>query len=250
MVSTARIWSGVSRLWIYLEPQRAVLPGSTPLERARFIVWRPRHPFLGECRLGPRHFWSHRASLGYGTVPGPTLKRPCATFVRLVWRSTNTVVSSDRLSNSRGACCLTQTSSLCLFLLILEETSSFRFFSGWSLLCFFRVAIFVLIRWWRMTTWPQFHGHILPFFLLTTFLFMTRCSLNGGVYDKSGDGAFDRLVRRFLINRRTNSNFWTVLVTSLKTIQSELWSQIDLEFDGRQSHWLSFYFFHVRRFRT
>ena len=57
---------------------------------ARFITWRLRRPFCGECRQGPRHFWSRRTSLSYGPTPGTTWKRPYATIVRLVGRTTNT----------------------------------------------------------------------------------------------------------------------------------------------------------------
>ena len=46
----------------------------TLLRGARFIAWRLRYPYLGECHGGPRHFWCHRACLGYGFALGPTLK--------------------------------------------------------------------------------------------------------------------------------------------------------------------------------
>ena len=54
-----------------LEPQRAVPWGSNPPWRARFITWHLRRPFLGECRRGPRHFWSQDLvshSSGWGDV--------------------------------------------------------------------------------------------------------------------------------------------------------------------------------------
>ena len=41
----------------------------------RFIAWRLRHPFLGECQWGPRHFGDCQACLGYGPAAGPTLKK-------------------------------------------------------------------------------------------------------------------------------------------------------------------------------
>ena len=78
--------------WTYLEPQGAVSLALTLLGGVRFIAWRLRHHLLGECRRGPSHFWECRTRLGYGPAPRPTLKRPCATLVRLVGRPTNTVL--------------------------------------------------------------------------------------------------------------------------------------------------------------
>ena len=37
------------------------------------------------------HFWECQACLGYGSAPGPTLKRPSATLASLVGRAPNTV---------------------------------------------------------------------------------------------------------------------------------------------------------------
>ena len=76
VVSASRICSGVSRLWTYLEllglsPSQAL----TLLGEVRFITWSLSHPFLGECRRDPRHFWSCRARLGLGSAPGPDLKK-------------------------------------------------------------------------------------------------------------------------------------------------------------------------------
>ena len=51
----------------------------------------PEAPLLEECRRGPWHFGKGRARVGSGPAPGPTLKRPCATLVRLVGRRTNTI---------------------------------------------------------------------------------------------------------------------------------------------------------------
>ena len=83
--------SAGSRPW----PASSSLRGPSPqaltlLGGAGFITWRLRHPFLGERRRGPRHFWSRRACLGYGPAPGPTeKKKPWAILVRLVRRPTN-----------------------------------------------------------------------------------------------------------------------------------------------------------------
>ena len=51
-----------------LEPQGAVPQDLILLGRARIFPWCLRRSFLGECQLGPRHFWSHRACLGYSPV--------------------------------------------------------------------------------------------------------------------------------------------------------------------------------------
>ena len=76
---------------ILLEPQVVVHRDLTLFRCARFITWRLRQLFLGECQRGPRHLWECWACLGYGLVPVLTLKKPCSTFVRLVRRTTNTV---------------------------------------------------------------------------------------------------------------------------------------------------------------
>ena len=67
-----------------------LLQALTLLGGAMFSAWRLRRPFLGECRWVPRYFWRCWACLGYGPALGPTLKRPCATLVRSVRRTTNT----------------------------------------------------------------------------------------------------------------------------------------------------------------
>ena len=41
---------------------------------AGFITWRLRHPSLRDSRRSRRYFWKCRARVGYGPVPGPTLK--------------------------------------------------------------------------------------------------------------------------------------------------------------------------------
>ena len=73
-----------------LEPQEAVPQALTLSRGAMLITWRLRHPSLGECRRGLRHFWECQGYLGYSPAPGHTLKRPCATLVLLVGRTTNT----------------------------------------------------------------------------------------------------------------------------------------------------------------
>ena len=54
-----------------------------------FIAWRLRCLSLGECRRELRYFYARQACLGYGSVPGPTSKMPCATFACLVGCATN-----------------------------------------------------------------------------------------------------------------------------------------------------------------
>ena len=47
----------------------------TLLGEARFITWRLRCPFFGECHWGLRHFWSCWACLDYSPAPRPTEKK-------------------------------------------------------------------------------------------------------------------------------------------------------------------------------
>ena len=87
VVSAAQIWLGMfTSLGIPRTPLQAV----TFLRGARFIAWRLRRLLLGECRWVWKHFWNLWVRLSHGPVPGPTLKRPCTTLVRLVERSANT----------------------------------------------------------------------------------------------------------------------------------------------------------------
>ena len=72
----------------------------TLLGGIRFIAWRLRRPFLGVCRRGPWHFWKCQAHLGYDPAPGPTLKSPCATLVRLVGRRINTTNTANWVEKS------------------------------------------------------------------------------------------------------------------------------------------------------
>ena len=62
----------------------------TLLGGVRFIPWRLKRLFLGNYLQGPRRFEECQARLGYDPAPGPTLKIPYATLVRLVGRPTNT----------------------------------------------------------------------------------------------------------------------------------------------------------------
>ena len=58
----------------HLKPQGAVPSGSNSLKEVRFIAW--------QMLMGPRHFWECRACLGYGPMPGPTLKKAlCHTLL-------------------------------------------------------------------------------------------------------------------------------------------------------------------------
>ena len=68
----------IQHLWL----QGAVLPGFNPLRRG--WVYRPalEAPWKGECRWDSRHFWNCLTRVGSDPATGPTLKRPCATFLR------------------------------------------------------------------------------------------------------------------------------------------------------------------------
>ena len=50
---------------------------------ARYITWRMRRPFLEECRRGSRHFWNHRARVGYGPVHGSHYKKGHVPYSRV-----------------------------------------------------------------------------------------------------------------------------------------------------------------------
>ena len=102
-----------------LEPQGAVPQALTLLGGARFIAWRLRPPFLGECRRGPRHFWECRAYLGYCPAPGPTKKWLCAILVQLVGRKTNTdnLQAAWQYQNGISNCYIIPV--FCIFVLLL-----------------------------------------------------------------------------------------------------------------------------------
>ena len=55
-----------------LKTQKAVPPALTLIGGARFIAWRLRRHFLGECRRGPWHLGGYQACLCYSSAPGPT----------------------------------------------------------------------------------------------------------------------------------------------------------------------------------
>ena len=58
-----------------LESRGVFSPALTLLGGAGFIAWRLRCLFLVECQRAPRHFWSSRARLSYGSAPRPTKKK-------------------------------------------------------------------------------------------------------------------------------------------------------------------------------
>ena len=64
---------------ILLKPQRAVPLALTHSSGAWFIAYCVL--FLGECRLGPRHFYAHQAGLGYRSAPGPIFKSLCIKYM-------------------------------------------------------------------------------------------------------------------------------------------------------------------------
>ena len=63
----------------FLRPQGAIPPGLYPLQRGWVY-----------CRGGRRYFWHCRMPVGFGPATGPTLKRPCAIFMRWWDASINT----------------------------------------------------------------------------------------------------------------------------------------------------------------
>ena len=83
----------------------------------RLIAWRLRRLSFGECR---GIFAKCRARMGCGPAPGPTLKRPCAVFLRLVGRMINSRTFSD-LSSKSGVGKLRPHASRCTVLCGLGE---------------------------------------------------------------------------------------------------------------------------------
>ena len=77
---------GSGRVWfvsgLTSNHRGGVLQALTLLGGVRFIAWR---------LTGHEAFWSRRTFLSYRPAPRPILKRPCATLVRMVGQSTNTV---------------------------------------------------------------------------------------------------------------------------------------------------------------
>ena len=65
---TIRVWRSSSLRGLFL---RALIL----LGEARFIGWRLRRSFLGECRRNPRHFYECQACLGYSHALRPTLEK-------------------------------------------------------------------------------------------------------------------------------------------------------------------------------
>ena len=92
------LMSHVLRL-VVLEPQRAIPQALTILREARFIAWRLRCLFLGECQWELRHFWSCWAT---PQCPDPPKKRLCATIVRLVGCTKNTEFYSSSIQFTSG----------------------------------------------------------------------------------------------------------------------------------------------------
>ena len=62
--------------------------------RVWLIAWHRGRPSLGECWRGPKYVKKCPARVGYGSAPGPTLKRPCTILIRLVGRMTNSTLSN------------------------------------------------------------------------------------------------------------------------------------------------------------
>ena len=78
---------------------RAVPSDTNPPWRGEVYRLAPEVPLF--MRRGPRHFWRHRVSLGYGPAFEPTLKRSCAVLIRLVGRMTNTKYAKSAVCRSK-----------------------------------------------------------------------------------------------------------------------------------------------------
>ena len=95
----SNLWAvlpGVPRHWRFPPASGgAIPPGLYPLRGGCCLT--PEAPQKGECRRGRRYFWSCRTRVGFGPAIGPTLKRPCAIFVRWWDATIKTEVYADAL---------------------------------------------------------------------------------------------------------------------------------------------------------
>ena len=115
---------------ILLEPQQAVIQTLTLSGGARFVTWRLRRTFLGECQRGSRYFGEIRACRGYG--PSHTFKKAMSTFACLVGHSTNTL-------NIDNCCATTQQF---VYLIVYFAHHPFILLQTDGLLWYFRMDIF------------------------------------------------------------------------------------------------------------
>ena len=89
LVGTAQ--SGVSHPWISLWPQEAIPPDVVPLQGGGLLLGTWDAPFKANAYGARGIFRICQARVGCGPAPGPTFKRPCTVFLRLVGRMINTV---------------------------------------------------------------------------------------------------------------------------------------------------------------
>ena len=69
-------WKQPLMSFVHSSSLRRPLPQALDFSRgARFLAWRPRHPFLGECQRSPKYFCECRACLDYGSACRPTVKK-------------------------------------------------------------------------------------------------------------------------------------------------------------------------------
>ena len=99
---------------------------------------RLKHHFLGKCWRGPRNFWSSWTCLGYGPEPGPIYKRPYATLILSVGRTTKYRLPPSSQTWQFGQTLLSTVLTL-LYVLLIQYTCSTYFL-------FFRV--FFLVPTW------------------------------------------------------------------------------------------------------
>ena len=90
-------WQSVEvALTIILEPQRVIPQALTLHGGDRFFAWRLKHPFIRECRQGPKHFWSRWVCLGWVCL-GPASDPPKKALCRspLTWNIIHPQYSLD-----------------------------------------------------------------------------------------------------------------------------------------------------------
>ena len=82
---------------ILIEPQGVILQALHPPEGQR-LSRRTHVRLFRRCQRSFRYLGESRVCLGYGSVPGSTLKRLCDALARLTGRSTNTPEGKKTLS--------------------------------------------------------------------------------------------------------------------------------------------------------
>ena len=94
----------ICAMWLRLAllgPQGPFLQVLNCFRGARFIAWGLKHPFFGEIRRGPRHFWNRRACLGYRAVAGSQVKKALYHTLAQWDAQTNTEMKSFSISEKK-----------------------------------------------------------------------------------------------------------------------------------------------------